>query len=285
MCKGVLNYGELILPGETKKEIFLSTYICHPSMANNELSGPVVTTAIAQFLMNLDRRHYTYRIIFIPETIGAIVYLNKNIKCMKKNIVAGFNISCVGDDRAYSYLPSKDGKTLSDRAAIHALKNSIGQFKRYTYLDRGSDERQYCSPGVDLPIASIMRTKYGSYPEYHTSLDDLTVITPNGLLGGFSVILRAIEIIENNMIIKTKVLCEPQFGKRNLRDTIGGARGLPLNSIIMSDLMVYADGKKDLLEVSEIINISFWELMPIIQTLVDHDLIEVNYNVLKNNTQ
>jgi len=272
---GVLNYGELILPGDTEKEVFLSTYICHPSMANNELSGPVVTAALAQFLMKLKKRRYTYRVIFIPETIGAIAYLNKNLEHMKEYVFAGFNISCVGDDRAYSYLPSRAGNTLSDQVALHVLKYMFPGFVRYTYLDRGSDERQYCSPGVDLPIASIMRTKYAAYPEYHTSLDDLTVVTPSGLRGGFVAVLKAIELIENNITVRTKVFCEPQFGKRGLRSTLGARRLTTSSERMMSNLVVYADGNKSILEISEIINVPCMELIEIAQMLIKCDVLEV----------
>ena len=142
-------------------------------MANNELSGITVTTFLAKWLMGLNERELTYRIVFIPETIGSLAYLSKNYKEMKKKVVAGFNISCVGDNRTFSYLPSRNSKTISDEVAKHVLNWIYPNYKRYTWLDRGSDERQYCSPGIDLPIASIIRSKYGEYHEYNTSLDNL----------------------------------------------------------------------------------------------------------------
>ena len=251
---GVLNYGEVVLPGETDREVFLSTYVCHPSMANNELSGPVVTTALAQWLASLERRRLTYRIFFGPETIGAIVYLSKHLEHLRSHVVAGFNVTCVGDQRCYSFLPSRAGDTLSDRVALHVLRHMAPEFKRYTFLHRGSDERQYCSPGVDLPVASIMRSKYGEYPEYHTSLDDLTLVTPAGLEGSYAILRRAIEMIESNFRPTTTVRCEPQLGRRGLYPTLSTATsGAQVRA--MMDLIAYSDGKRALLEIAELINV------------------------------
>lgn len=271
---GTLNYAELILPGESAKEVFLSTYVCHPSMANNELSGPVVTTALARWLMSLKSRRYTYRIVFIPETIGSIVYLSRNLDHMKRDVVAGFNVTCIGDERCYSFLPSRSGTTLADRAALHVLQHIAPDFKRYTWLDRGSDERQYCAPGVDLPVATIMRSKYGEYPEYHTSLDDLSLVTPQGLEGGFNALRRAIDVIENDVRPKTTVLCEPQLGKRGLYPTLS-TKDTSAKVRTMMNLISYCDGKHTLLDIAEIINAPMWELVGILQPLLENGLIEI----------
>lgn len=269
---GVLNYGELILPGRENKEVFLSTYICHPSMANNELSGPVVTTALARWLASIEGRRYTYRIVFVPETIGSVVYLSKHLAHLKRYVIAGFNITCIGDDRCYSYLPSRAESTLADRVALHVLSHLAPNFRRYTFLDRGSDERQYCAPGVDLPIASIMRSKYGEYPEYHTSLDDLSLVTPAGLGGGLDVLRYAIQVIENNGRFKSKVFCEPQLGKRGLYPTISTKQTHNEVSAMMN-LIAYCDGSATLLEIADCIGKPFWELVPIVQKLLRHDLL------------
>src|SRR5690606_9142102 len=140
---GVLNYAELLIKGESTEEVFLSTYVCHPSMANNELSGPVVAMALSLWLKSCSSLKYSYRIVFIPETIGSIAYLSKHLDYLKSHVVAGFNITCIGDDRCYSYLPSRNGNTLSDITARHVLQHIDPDYKIYTWLDRGSDERQY----------------------------------------------------------------------------------------------------------------------------------------------
>lgn len=270
---GIFNYADLILPGATDREVLLSTYICHPSMANNELSGPVVTTALARWLMSLKSRRYTYRIVFIPETIGSIVYLNRHLDQMRRKVVAGFNITCIGDERCYSYLPSRAGNTLSDRAALHVLKYIDPGFKKYTWLDRGSDERQYCSPGIDLPVATIMRSKYGQYPEYHTSLDDLSLVTPCGLEGGFNALRQAIEVVEKNVRLRTTVLGEPQLGKRGLYPTLSTKEtGAQVRA--MMNLISYCDGERTLLEIADIVDEPMFKLLEILKPLVASGLIE-----------
>ncbi len=184
---GSLSYGELLLPGETTEEIFLSTYVCHPSLANNEISGPVLSIALARWLGTLEKRHYSVRLIFIPETIGSLTYMSRNLHEMQSRIVAGFNLTCVGDDRTYSYIPTRTGDTLADRTLLHVLNHSVSNFEYFSFLDRGSDERQYCAPGIDLPVVTFCRSKFVEYPEYHTSLDDLNVISSKGLAGSFEV--------------------------------------------------------------------------------------------------
>ncbi|QED49207.1 DUF4910 domain-containing protein [Cytobacillus dafuensis] len=268
---GHLTYGELILPGNTEQEIFLSTYICHPSMANNELSGPVVTTFLAKWILSKPRK-YTYRIIFIPETIGSITYLSKNLEKMKERVIAGFNLTCSGDERSYSYLPSRYGNTLADKVSLNVLKHKHPDYKRYSFLQRGSDERQYCSPGIDLPIVSIMRTKYGEYPEYHTSLDNLDLVTPNGLQGTYDVLKDCIELLEINEKYQSNCLGEPQLGKRGLYPTIG-LKITPEEVKNIVNFLAYADGTNDLIDISNIINVPVSDLSPIIAKLYDLQLI------------
>ena len=272
LSDGSLTYGELIIPGKSEKEIFLSTYVCHPSMANNELSGPTVTTYLAKWIQS-QPREYTYRIIFIPETIGSITYLSKNQQKLKENVSAGFNITCVGDDNAYSFLPSRNGSTLSDIVAKHVLKHHAKDFKEYSFLDRGSDERQYCSPGVDLPIASIMRTKYGEYEQYHTSLDNLDFISDKGLYGAFKALTLSIICIENNKVYKYTNLCEPQLGRRGLRSNVGAINNMTQFNKDVTNVLAYADGKKDLISIAIETDRPLWELIIVVEKLVEHNLL------------
>lgn len=271
---GSLTYGEVLIPGNEQKEVFLSTYICHPSMANNELSGPVVATALARWIASLPERRFSYRIVFVPETIGAIVYISRHLEELRSRVVAGYVVTCVGDDRAYSLLHSRAGNTLADRAAKMVLRRHAPDLVEYSYLDRGSDERQYCSPGVDLPVASIMRTRYNSYAEYHTSLDDLNLVTPAGLQGGFDALRKTIELIERNYVYQVTTPCEPQLGKRGLYPTLGTrAAGFAVRS--MTNVLAYADGTRDLIDLAEHIDISADEAVETAQKLAAAGLLRI----------
>ncbi|HZJ02595.1 MAG TPA: DUF4910 domain-containing protein [Thermoleophilia bacterium] len=269
---GFLTYGELLIPGANREEVLISTYVCHPSMANNELSGPVVTTMLSRWIAGRPRR-YSYRIVFIPETIGSLTYLSRHLDELKRNVIAGFNVTCVGDERAYSYLPSRAGDTLADRASLTVLRDNHPEFIRYSYLNRGSDERQYCSPGVDLPVASVMRSKYGEYPEYHTSLDDLSLVTPDGLQGAFTVLRECLELIEENRVYLSTNLGEPQLGRRGLYPTLGTKNPHRRANEIL-DFLAYADGSNDLIDISSIIGVPVRQLYSLARTLEAEGLIK-----------
>lgn len=271
---GSLSYGEIIIPGESEKEVFLSTYICHPSMANNELSGPCVAIHLAKWLSELPKRRYTYRIIFIPETIGSITYLSRNIDVLKKNVIAGFNLSCVGDNRTYSYIESRYGNTLADKVAKNILQYHYPDYVTYSFLKRGSDERQYNAPGVDLPVCAICRSKYGEYPQYHTSADDLSFISPEGLNGAFEVYQKCILALENNYYYEVACLCEPQLGKRGLYPTISQKGSYDEVSAMMA-CIAYADGTNDLIDISNIIKTPVDVLIPIAQKMVKANLFTI----------
>ncbi len=243
--KGFMNYGEIVLKGNSKKEILISTYICHPSMANNELSGPMVSLALVNYFKKkkLDK---TIRFLFIPETIGSIAYIFKNFRKLKKNVIGGFNLSCIGDEGQHSCMFSKSGNSPSDEAIIEAYKKlKIKKYKIYSFLKRGSDERQYNSPGIDLNISSIFRTKYGEYPQYHTSLDNFDLVTPRGVMGGFNVAKNSIEILQKKIIPKNNILCEPQMGKRGLYPTLSKSSKIHPSQNYM-DFLQFSNGKNSL---------------------------------------
>jgi aminopeptidase-like protein len=270
---GSLTYGEIKIAGESEKEIFFSANICHPSLANNELSGPCLLLYLAKWVNSLPRRRYSYRFVFVPETIGSLVYMSRNIEAMKNNIEAGFVATCVGDNRTYSYLPSRKGDTLADRTAKNILGAIHPEYKRYSFLERGSDERQYCSPNIDLPVCSVMRSKYGEYPEYHTSADNMRLVSAEGFAGSFEVYRKMTEALENNAVYKSLCYGEPQLGKRGLYPTLsykGSAAGVRN----MMNFIAYADGQNDLIEISDIIKVPVEELANIAAKLTDAGVME-----------
>jgi aminopeptidase-like protein len=269
---GNLTYADLIIKGKSKKEILISTYICHPSLANNELSGPVISTFLAKYLLENNDNYYSYRFVFAPETIGTITYLSKHLEDLKRNVIAGYVLTCIGDSGPFSYLQSRKENTLVDRVTMHVLKHTEKEYKLYDYLARGSDERQYCSPGIDLPVGSLMRTKYGEYPEYHTSGDNMDIISADELDKSLEKLKLCIDIIENNRIYKSTVLGEPQLGKRGLYSTIS-TKTSSLNVKTMMNILAFCDGHHDLLWIAEKIGKPIMELFPIVETLFQNDLL------------
>lgn len=269
---GRLTYGELLIPGESTDEVFISTYVCHPSLANNELSGPMVTTGLARWLVSLPDRHYSYRLVFVPETIGAVTYIHHNLSALRERVIAGFQLTCIGDDRRYTYLASREGNLRIDRIAKRVLA-SRDNVVHYSYLARGSDERQYCSPGVDLPLISIMRSRYADYPEYHTSLDDLdTVVTPTGLQGGLDVVRECIEALESEPVLVANQRGEPQLGRRGLYHTVM-KKTTPEDVMLRTNILAYSDGQHDEADMADLFDIDPAVVADMVEELVDHDLI------------
>lgn len=273
LFEGSLSYGECVIPGETEEEVLLSTYVCHPSMANNEVSGPSVQTAVGCWLSALPRRRYTYRLVFLPETIGALAFVSRNLDQLRRNVKAGYVITCIGDDRAYSLLPSRRGTTRSDNAARHAMRWHCPDYITYPWRERGSDERQYCSPGIDLPMASIMRSKYGEYPEYHTSLDDFSVVTASGLAGGFEAVRMTLLSLEMDCRPLATCLGEPQLGKRGLYPTLS-TPVLEQRIHDMLGILTWADGENTLLEIAEKCDRPIWELHAVAELLRQNGLLK-----------
>lgn len=252
---GVVELGEVVVEGREPGEILLSTYCCHPSMANNELSGPVVTAELARRLREGPAPRLTHRLIWVPETIGAIAYLSRFGERLREHLVAGYVITCIGHGEGMTFKRSRRGDTLADRAAEHVLAHRPGRTGIVDFYPASSDERQFCSPGYDLPVGSLMRRVHGSWPEYHTSLDDLELVTPAALADS----LRACEDVlavhdANETFAATVVHGEPQLGRRGLYPTAGGAWPTADRVNDLEDMMFllnFCDGSADLLTAAE----------------------------------
>lgn len=242
-------------------------------MANDNLSGPALMTALWKWL-SVQRRRFSYRFVFVPETIGAIAYISNNLIELRQKTCAGYIVTCVGDDRAVSFLPTRHGDAEIDRVSRHVLQYAAPEFREYSFLERGSDERQYCSPGVDLPVASIMRSKYGTYPEYHTSADDLDFVSPEGLEKSFDLYRRCLDILEKNRIYKTSCCCEPQLGKRGLYPTLS-MKGSAGDVRVYMNLLAYADGEHSLVDIAERIGTPAEELIPLVEKFLEHGLLQI----------
>ena len=272
---GYLNYGELVIKGKSQKEILISTYICHPSMANDNLSGIIISMALINYYKRKKLKK-TLRFIFIPETIGSIYYISKNLKRLRKNLLGGYNLTCLGDEREYSLMFSKYKDKPSDEAIIEAYKIlRIKKYRIHSFLKRGSDERQFNSPGIDLPITSVFRSKYGEYKEYHTSLDNFNLVTLKGLKESFKVVKTAINILLNNIYPKTKILCEPQMGKRGLYPTLSTTKNKGIVDSYM-DFLQYSDGKNSLKKISKLIGLNNSKTNQIYRLLLKENLIFKN---------
>ena len=271
---GSITYGELIINGLLDDEILISTYICHPSMANDNLSGIAVATKIAKYIYALPERKYTYRIIFIPETIGALIYLKENITHLQKYVKAGFVLSCIGDDGDYSCVHTPYNNTYTDKIVTHVLKHITDEPKEYSYIERGSDERQFCAPLVNLPVCTLSRTKFGKFKEYHTSNDNLDFVTEIGLGGGLNYIQQCINILENNECYKIKTVGEPQLGKYGLYPTIS-QKGSADYTRRLTNIIAYLNGENSILDIAEILNVPFNEVLEIIMQLNEKNLINI----------
>ena len=271
---GSMDYGESLLKGRTKKEIFFTSYICHPSMVNNELSGPVINTALIHYINSLKNRKFTYRFVFGSETIGSIAYINKNFDKLNKNMLAGFVVNCAGDNRDFSFVQTPEKNTFADEimnsSFIGLKKKSIYEFK-----DRSSDERQYCSPGVELPVCSFSRSKAGSktYPEYHTSLDNFSLVKKKGLEGSFEIFKNIIDTFELAPFPKAKTKCEPFLTKRNLYPTLSKKKNISNELKNLLDILAYSNGKRSIFQISNILKLELKTCLEILKKLKKHNLI------------
>ena len=251
---GALTYADLVLPGESDEEIFFSSYICHPSMANNELSGPLLLAFLYQYIKKIKNRRYTYRFLLAPETIGSIVYLAEYGEHLKSVMKAGYILTCVGLDEKVTYKRSRQ---------INAYCNSVAEHVLHQYSEKvahevidffpfGSDERQYCSPGFDLPVGSAVRGMYGKYPEYHTSLDNKSLMSFRALEEMFDIYCSMVDVIENDVFLEnTNPHCEPQLGKRGVYPTTGGEKhGKEIHAMLW--VLNLSDGNNSLRDIQKI---------------------------------
>lgn len=268
---GHLTVGEIIVEGTTDSEILFSTYCCHPSMANNELSGPVLAAFLANRLRaraSEGRLRHTYRFVWGPETIGAIAYLSRRGAELARSLVAGWVLTCVGDPGPFTYKRSRRGDALPDRITEHVLRHAGVEHSVVDFFPRGSDERQYCSPGFNLPVGSLMRSMYGTFPEYHTSLDDLSLVTPDALAGSLALYLLVVDVLEANVRwSSTMPYGEPQLGRRGLYPSTGGWQSQAQHMIDMMHLLNFADGTRDLVAIAERGQRPSWAYFPIIEQL------------------
>jgi aminopeptidase-like protein len=258
---GSMTISDLILKGKSDKEVLFTTYICHPSLANNELSGPLVTAFIYDQLKDKDL-YCTYRFVFVPETIGSICYLSLNGEQLKKNLIAGFVLTCIGDEGNFTYKKSRIGNALPDRAVDVILKQTEKEFSILNYSPIGSEERQYCSPGFNLPVGSLMRTMYGVYPEYHTSADNKCFISFDAMENSVKKYIEVVDLIEHNKIyINQFPNCEPQLGKRGLYPALGSQKEKAIELEAMMWILNLADGEHDLIDIIELSNINYKIIM------------------------
>lgn len=269
---GSMSYGEAIIAGQTDEQIIISAHVCHPSLANDNVSGITVGAHLAQWVASAPRR-YTYRFIFAPTTIGAITWLAQHRPQLHK-IKGGLILSCVGDPGAFTYKQTRFGDAMIGRMVAVALRDAGVEHRIRPFSAWGYDERQYGSVGFKLPVGCFMRTPNGEYPEYHTSADNLELVTAEALGQSLTVLKRVVEIIEaDRCYINLQPYGEPQLGRRGLYDAIGGTSAPKQSQLAMLWMLNQSDGQTSLLEVAEKSGMEFGLLHQMAQTLVEHELL------------
>ncbi len=269
---GHLTYGEYYLPGGRPEEMLLSCHVCHPSLSNDNLSGIALTTFLARFLTGKPLR-YSYRFLFIPGTIGSITWLSLN-ESRTSRIKHGLVVACVGDPGEMMYKKTRQGAAEIDRAVVHVLEHSGDQYELLEFSPYGYDERQFCSPGFNLPVGSLTRTTHGRFPEYHTSADNMDLVRPEYLEDSFRTYLSVFYVLEHNRkYLNRNPKCEPQLGRRGLYRQIGGERAAELELALLWVLNL-SDGSHSLLDIAERSGLSFATIKSAADALLDRDLLE-----------
>ena len=247
---GSLTYGEWVSPGETGEEILISSHCCHPSLCNDNLSGIAVAVGLARHLGARPHR-YTYRFLFIPATFGSIAWLSRN-EAHVGRIVGGLVLSCVGDPGPFTYKRSRQGRARIDRAAEHVLQHGGAPFAVEDFIPFGYDERQYCSPGFDLPVGSLLRSPNGRFPEYHTSADNLSFVTPQALQESLDCSIAIMDALEcDRVYVNQSPKCEPQLGPRGLYRPMGGPANPGAEQMAILWVLNLSDGKHSLMDIAE----------------------------------
>jgi aminopeptidase-like protein len=275
LADGSLSYGECFLPGQSSDEILISCHACHPSLANDNLSGLTVATALGKFLMECSADlHYSYRFLFIPGTIGAIAWLAQN-RDRAARIRHGLVLTCMGDKAPFHYKKSRRGDAEIDRAVTHVLSHLAQRSEILDFSPYGYDERQYCSPGFNLEVGCLMRSVWGTFPEYHTSADNLDFIDPLSLAESVRVCLSTFEVLENNNRYRNlNPFCEPQLGRRGLyRSTGGDSIGNEINARLW--VLNLSDGENSLLDIAERASLPFFAIFEAAELLRENGLLEI----------
>lgn len=273
---GELIYAESFIDNGSSKEVLISSYICHPSMANDSLSGVVLAVALFKELNKNPKLKYNYRFLFAPETIGTICFLDNNKSRIKKDFEFGLVATCLGDSGDFTYKEARNKNANINRLMKNIFSSSRHSGKIVSFSPLGSDERQFCSPGFDLDVGVLTRSIYGQFPEYHTSADNLDFVTEEKLIGSLELYLEVIASYEvNSCFIRSNPYCEPQMGKYNLYREVGGAGQDNLDILVQKRmwLLNYADGMTDLIEISEKSGFDLLDLALISNELIEKGLI------------
>ena len=270
---GHLTYGEYYLPGETSAEVLISAHSCHPSLCNDNLSGVLLAAYLAQYISQQAHR-LSYRFLFIPGTIGSITWLALNEE-KTKNIQHGLVLATAGDAGKLHYKRSRRGDAEIDRVVVHVLKHNPAGYEVMDFSPYGYDERQYCSPGFNLPVGNLSRTPHGRFPEYHTSADNLDFVRPEYLADSFEALLKIFEVLEGNRkYVNKNPKGEPQLGRRGLYGAFGGRKDAKMSEMAMLWVLNYSDGNDTLLDIAEKANLEFKYIRMAANALIEADLLE-----------
>jgi aminopeptidase-like protein len=274
LANGHLSWGECLVEGESGDEVLVSSHACHPSLCNDNLSGVVLATFLAKALAGASPLRHSYRFLFIPGTIGAITWLAHNEDKVDR-IKAGLVLTCVGDGGGFTYKRSRRGDAEVDRVMAYALATSDHPYELVDFSPYGYDERQYCSPGFNLPVGSLNRTPYTRFPEYHTSADDLDFVRPEHLAGSYALTLSALRVLEeNDAFVNLNPKCEPQLGRRGLYGSLGGGKETAQSQLALLWVLNLSDGEHSLVDVAERAGMSFRAVRTAAELLVTGGLLD-----------